>query len=60
MIMNKYYKKLEFDQIINQLKDFAVNDVTKKVIDNLEYIGAKYYAEKMTCTIAEFKTLYGL
>ena len=36
MIMNKYYKKLEFDQIINQLKDFAVNDVTKKVIDNLE------------------------
>jgi len=36
MIMNKYYKKLEFDQIINQLKDFAVNDVTKKAIDNLE------------------------
>ena len=36
MIMNKYYKKLEFDQIIDKLKDFAVNEVTKKEVDNLQ------------------------
>ncbi|MBE7083133.1 MAG: DUF4838 domain-containing protein [Clostridiales bacterium] len=44
----------------NYYYEFGEKEYAKKVIDNLEYLGAKYYAEKMTCTIAEFRTLYGL
>lgn len=40
--------------------EYGQKEYAKKVVDNLEYLGAKYYAEKMTCTIEEFKTLYGL
>ena len=44
----------------NAYFEYGEKEYAKKVIDNLEYLGAKYYAEKMTCTIEEFKTLYGL
>ncbi|MBR0189174.1 MAG: hypothetical protein IJQ23_02160, partial [Clostridia bacterium] len=40
--------------------EYGEKEYAKKVIDNLEYVGAKYYAEGMTHTIAELKTKYGL
>lgn len=44
----------------NHYFEYGEKDYAKKVIDNLEYLGAKYYAELMTCTIEEFKSHYGL
>ena len=40
--------------------EYGQKEYAKKVVDNLEYLGSKYYAEQMTCTIEQFKTLYGL
>ena len=53
MIMNTYYKKLELDKIIDQLKDFAVNEVTKKEIDHLKPSNDINYLEELLLEVDE-------
>ena len=59
MIMNSYYKKLEFDQIIEQLKELAVNEVTKKMIDHLKPSTDINYLEELLSEVDEaLKIIY--
>lgn len=44
----------------NAYFEYGEQAYAKKVIDNLEYLGAKYYEEKMTGTIEALKAQYGL
>ena len=56
--MNKYYKILELDKIINKIKDFTYLDETKKSLDTLELMNKVDQIEDSLSEVDEASVLF--